>query len=146
RNVITVLMSSAQIAPNFWIDPQSGNPYIIGVQYPEYAISSIRTLEEIPVTGGRVGRDAFRRAEANSPRGSKGPPSVRLQDVATIERSMGPVEVYHYAANRVSQLFVSVSDQNLAGVASDIEQIIKRFPMTYAMERLPPDKKGLAGD
>src|SRR5439155_26258523 len=73
RNVITALMSSAQIAPNFWIDPKTGNPYVIGVQYPEHAVSSIRTLEEIPVTGGKVGKDAFARGEG-SPRGSKGPP------------------------------------------------------------------------
>src|SRR5262249_40630882 len=36
RNVIAALMSTAQIAPNFWIDPQSSNPYLIGVQYPEH--------------------------------------------------------------------------------------------------------------
>src|SRR5262249_55431955 len=38
RNVIVTLMSSAQLAPNSWIDPKSGNPYFVGVQYPEHRV------------------------------------------------------------------------------------------------------------
>ncbi len=145
RNVITALMSSAQIAPNFWIDPSTGNPYVIGVQYPEWAVDGIRTLEEIPVTGGRVGRDAYLRGDP-SPRGSKGGPVVRLEDVAAIERGMGPVEVYHYAANRVSQLFVSVQEKDLAGAASDVENVVRAFPLTYAMAHVPAGKEELTED
>ena len=51
RNVIGALMSTAQLAPNFWIDPSSGNPYVIGVQYPEDIVGGIETLETIPITG-----------------------------------------------------------------------------------------------
>ncbi len=154
RNVITALMSSAQIAPNFWIDPKSGNPYVIGVQYPEWAVDGIRTLEEIPVTGGRIGRDAFSRQQsdrlgrATSPgdRGSKPAPMVRLEDVATIERGMGPVEVYHFAANRISQLFISIQDKDLSRVAADIDGIRKAFSILYALDQLPPHKKALSAD
>jgi multidrug efflux pump subunit AcrB len=145
RNVITALMSSAQIAPNFWIDPTTGNPYVIGVQYPEYAVSGIRTLEEIPITAGRVGRDAYLRGNA-SPRGSKATQTVRLEDVATIERGSGPVEVAHYAASRVSQLLVSVADADLAGVSHDIESIVKHFPLSFTMDRLPQAKQRLRDD
>jgi multidrug efflux pump subunit AcrB len=159
RNVITALMSSAQLAPNFWLDPKTGNPYIIGVQYPEYAVTGLRTLEEIPITAGRVGRDAYQPRDVGaragerdsssslpSARGSKGMPVVRLEDVAVIERATGPVEVYHYAANRVSQLFVSTAENDLAGVAADVGAIVRNFPLTYALDRLPPDKKDLATD
>ena len=54
RNVISTLMSSAQIAPNFWIDPESGNPYFIGVQYPEHLVENIQTLENIPISSDKV--------------------------------------------------------------------------------------------
>jgi multidrug efflux pump subunit AcrB len=145
RNVITALMSSSQIAPNFWIDPNTGNPYVIGVQYPEWAVDGIRTLEEIPVTGGRIGRDAYMRGQP-SPRGSVGPRVVRLEDVATIERGMGPVEVYHYGANRVSQLFVSVQDKDLAGAATDVEKVVRAFPLTYAIAHLPAQQEHLGQD
>ena len=146
RNVITALMSSAQIAPNLWIDPKSGNPYVIGVQYPEYAVQGLRTLEEIPVTGGRIGRDAYARSGSGSARGSQGQRAVRLEDVATIERGMGPVEVYHYGASRVNQLFVSVADSDLARVASEIQYILKRFPLSYALDSLPRSHKHLITD
>jgi len=153
RNVITALMSSSQIAPNFWIDPVSGNPYVIGVQYPEYAVKGIRTLEEIPVTGGRIGRDAYTpRPTGNdgtknslSAMGSRGSTRrvVRLEDVATIERGLGPVEVYHYGAARVSQVFVSVAESDLGGVASDVEGVVRRFPILWAMAHLPANRKEL---
>src|SRR5262249_3597161 len=81
-----------------------------------------------------------------SARGSKGTPVVRLEDVAVIERATGPVEVYHYAANRVSQLFVSTADNDLAGVAADIRGIVRKFPLTYALDHLPANKKELAKD
>jgi multidrug efflux pump subunit AcrB len=132
RNVITALMSSAQIAPNFWIDPQSGNPYVIGVQYPEYAVDSIQTLEKIPITGvGRAGKDGS---------------VLRLEDVARVERAQAPIEVYHWDVNRVSQLFVTVGDNDLAGVAAEVDRIAAGLPLAYALENLPPDKEHLRGD
>src|SRR5262249_42670366 len=84
RNVISTLMSSAQIAPNFWIDPESGNPYFIGVQYPEHLIEDLQTLETIPISSERATRGS---SSTMSPARS---PTVRLlKDVARIERSQG---------------------------------------------------------
>ncbi len=122
RNVITALMSSAQLAPNFWIDPTTGNPYIIGVQYPEYLVDNVQTLENVPLS-----------AERN--RGTKRTPLLR--DVATIHRNQGPVEVFHYEADRVSQLLVSVGDNDLARVANEIDRVVAQLPLTYALTNLP---------
>ncbi len=127
RNVITTLMSSAQITPNIWIDPKHNNPYLIGVQYAEHAVDSIQTLEKIPLTGGK----------------DKSTVVCRLEDVAQIERILGPVEVYHKDVNRVSQLFVSVAGNDLAGVASEVEQLAKELPMSFALDHLPHDKRHL---
>jgi multidrug efflux pump subunit AcrB len=122
RNVITALMSSAQLAPNFWIDPVSGNPYFIGVQYPEHIVEDLQTLENVPVAA------------------DKGPGMTRvplLRDVATIVRTQGPVEVFHYEADRVSQLLVTVGSQDLAGIANEIDRIVEQLPLTYAVSTLP---------
>src|SRR5207248_2867422 len=51
-----------------------------------------------------------------------------------------------YAAHRVSQLFVSIADRDLAGVAGEVEAVVARFPLTYALDKLPRDKKALADD
>jgi multidrug efflux pump subunit AcrB len=130
RNVVTALMSSAQIAPNFWIDPQSGNPYFIGVQYPEHLVENIRTLENIPISAER-GRSA-------------GSPVRLLKDVADIHRTQGPIEVYHYNANRVSQLFINVSGNDLARVAGAVEKLVNQPPLEYALGNLPANKEELA--
>ena len=139
RNVISTLMSSAQIAPNFWIDPQSGNPYFIGVQYPEYLVENLQTLENIPISSEHGSRGT---AITTSPSRS---PTVRLlKDVARIERSQGPIEVHHRDANRVNQLFVSVGGNDLAGIASEIEHLVDQPPLDYAMTNLPADRAHLA--
>ena len=33
-NVITALTSNQMIAPSYWIDPKTGNDYMLTVQYP----------------------------------------------------------------------------------------------------------------
>jgi multidrug efflux pump subunit AcrB len=122
RNVIASLMSSAQLAPNFWIDPTTGNPYIIGVQYPEHVVDSLQTLETIPLSPER---------------GTAGGRVPLLRDVASIERTQGPVEVYHYEADRISQVFVTVGSNDLGRVAGEIDRIVEQLPTTYALSTLP---------
>ena len=139
RNVISTLMSSAQIAPNFWIDPQSGNPYFIGVQYPEHLVEDLQTLENIPISSERGSRGTIVTASTGRT------PVVRLlKDVAQIQRTQGPIEVHHRDANRVSQLFVSVGGNDLAGVAAEIERLVDQPPLEYAMTNLPADRAHLA--
>src|SRR5260370_5369476 len=53
-NVITALTSNGVIAPNYWIDPKSGNPYLLAVQYPENAVGTITDLKQMPLRGPRI--------------------------------------------------------------------------------------------
>ena len=41
-NVITALTSNDMIAPSFWIDPKTGNDYMLTVQYPERQVEDSR--------------------------------------------------------------------------------------------------------
>jgi multidrug efflux pump subunit AcrB len=133
RNVITTLMSSSQLAPNFWLDPNSGNPYLIGVQYPQYTVRDKHTLESIPISSDRVGPDG-RRIHA------------RLDQLARIDRLQGPAEVYHRDLDRVSQIFVSVADHDMAGVAQEVERLVDQFPLQHALGLLKGDRRKLAED
>jgi multidrug efflux pump subunit AcrB len=125
-NVITALMSSAQVAPNFWIDPASGNPYFIGVQYPSYLVENIQTLENVPLTTGLA-------------RTRERPPL--LKEVARIVRTQGPVEVFHHEIDRVSQVFVNVAGNDLARTARDVDRISLRLPLEYALGMIPADRR-----
>ena len=51
-NVITALTSNAMIAPSYWVDPKSGNDYLLTVQYREDQIKTLNDLKAIPVRGG----------------------------------------------------------------------------------------------
>jgi hypothetical protein len=54
-NVITALTSDGMVAPSYWIDPKSGNNYMVTVQYAN-AGSNNMTMEDfknIPLRGVR---------------------------------------------------------------------------------------------
>jgi multidrug efflux pump subunit AcrB len=49
-NVLVTTNSSAQTAPNFWVDPSNGVSYPLVVQQPPYDISSSQDLQIMPVS------------------------------------------------------------------------------------------------
>ena len=51
NNVITALTSNQMIAPSFWIDPKTGNDYMLTVQYPERQVKNLVDLQSIPLRG-----------------------------------------------------------------------------------------------
>src|SRR5581483_7276191 len=53
-NVITALTSNGMIAPSFWVDPKSGNDYLLTVQYPDNRIKNLLDLRSIPLHGERI--------------------------------------------------------------------------------------------
>src|ERR1700692_2810207 len=52
NNVLVATNSSAQSAPNFWVDPRNSVSYPLVVQVPTYRIGSSQDLETMPVTSG----------------------------------------------------------------------------------------------
>src|SRR5258708_10057920 len=54
-HVITALTASGMVAPSYWIDPHSGNNYLVTVQYANHWINnmSMEDLENIPLHGKR---------------------------------------------------------------------------------------------
>jgi multidrug efflux pump subunit AcrB len=53
QNVITAMTSDGMVAPSYWIDPKSGNNYMVTVQYANSLINnmSMQDLENIPLRG-----------------------------------------------------------------------------------------------
>ena len=106
-NVITSLTSNAMIAPNYWIDPQSGNPYLLTVQYPESAVSTLTDLKQIPLRGPKISQPTF------------------LDSVVKVKTIASPTEVDHYQLFRVIDLHVSPKTENLGTITPQIEKILK---------------------
>src|SRR5216683_64564 len=106
NNVITALTSNQLIAPSFWIDPKTGNDYMLTVQYPERQVKAMSDLKAIPV-----------RAAANlNP--------ARLDAVSKIPRINSPTEVDHYQLRRTIDIYVRPFNEDLARVANSIDKII----------------------
>jgi multidrug efflux pump subunit AcrB len=107
HNVITALTSNQMIAPSYWVDPKSGNDYMLTVQYPEGQVRNISDLQGIPL-------HAARRARA-----------TRLAAISRVERIQSPTEVDHYQLRRIINLYIAPSGEDLGRVANAIDQIIR---------------------
>ena len=110
-NVITALSSNAMIAPNYWDDPKSGNSYLIAVQYPESQMKSLQDLNQIPI------------------RSHNGATATNLGAVVQILPMKSPTEVDHYQLQRVNDIYVSPSGQDLGGLAKRVANVISSTPL-----------------
>ena len=106
QNVITALTSNSMIAPSFWIDPKSGNDYMLTVQYPENQIKTRQDLESIPLRGTDHKRP------------------TRLDAVSSIRRINSPTEVDHYQLRRTIDVYVRPLGEDLGRVANSIDALI----------------------
>ena len=107
-NVITALTSNGMIAPSYWIDPKTGNDYMLTVQYPEQNIQSLSDLKGIPL----------RSPEAKSP--------AFLDAVSKVSRFNAPTEIDHYQIQRVFDVYVSPSTEDLGRVATSVRNIVEK--------------------
>ncbi len=82
-NVITALNSNTMIAPNYWVDHQTGNDYFLTVQYYEQgkpAIHNFVDLQQIPLRGNAV---RWRRIAFAAPMAGNERPITTLGNVAS---------------------------------------------------------------
>jgi multidrug efflux pump subunit AcrB len=134
-DVITALTSDGQIAPSYWIDPNTGNNYMVTVQYANRWIDnmSMQDLENIPLRGKQPpGYDPIQEGEQASPdaaqffRGDHKSGYVPLGAVADITRFNTPTEVDHYQIRRVIDVFVATKTEALQKVGAQIDRMLAR--------------------
>lgn len=113
QNVITALTSDSVIAPSFWVDPKSGNNYMLTVQYPENQIKTLTDLEQIPL------------------RSADGKQTTPLESLASITQIKTPTEVDHYQLRRSFDVYVMPKAEDLSHVSSDVAKILKDLPAPH---------------
>jgi multidrug efflux pump subunit AcrB len=109
-NVITALTSNQMIAPSYWVDPKSGNDYMLTVQYPEGRIGSLFDLRSMPLHAARQ----------NSP--------TLLDAVTRITPMTSPTEIDHYQIQRVIDIYVNPAGEDLGALAAGIDRLIASTP------------------
>jgi multidrug efflux pump subunit AcrB len=105
-NVITALTSDAMISPSFWVDPKTGNNYMLTVQYPENTIRTMTDFEQIPLRSD----------------GAKN--TTPLESVASIKQINTPTEVDHYQLRRDFDVYVMPTKEDLSAVNGDVQKVL----------------------
>jgi len=132
-DVITALTSDGMVAPSYWIDPKSGNNYMVTVQYANSWINnmSMEDVKSIPLRGIRpAGYGPMQEG------GQSGPASaqmlgddhsagyVPLGAVADIQQMNTPTEVDHNQIRRVIDIYVATKGEALQGVGAQIDRLL----------------------
>jgi multidrug efflux pump subunit AcrB len=113
-SLITALTSNGMIAPSYWIDPKTGNNYLLTVQYPENYVKSIEALGSMPIRAMHL----------------KNP--TRLDAVVHISRVPAPTEVDHYQIRRTVDVYVAPAGEDLSHLYASVDKIVKET-------QLPPN-------
>jgi multidrug efflux pump subunit AcrB len=108
-NVITALNSNTMIAPNYWVDHKTGNDYFLTVQYYENgqpAIHNVVDLKSIPLRAPNL------------------PKPTTLDTVVKLENTETATQISHYQIQRVTDVYVTPSGEDLGKVSSEISRLI----------------------
>jgi multidrug efflux pump subunit AcrB len=110
-NVITALNSNYMIAPNYWVDHQTGNDYYLTVQYFETgrpAIQDFMDLKNIPL----------RAPNLTEP--------TTLGSVVKLDQIQTPTEIDHYQIQRITDVYVTPAGEDLGKVTDAIRGILAK--------------------
>jgi CzcA family heavy metal efflux pump len=109
QSVLVSLSGSFQTTPNFWLNPKNGVTYSVAVQSPQYRVSSLQDVMEMPV---------------NDP-GSAQP--QMLSNLAQVTPTARPAVISHYNVQPVVDVYVSTQGRDLGAVAKDTFEVLKPF-------------------
>ena len=104
-NLLVALSGSSQTSPTYWLDPKSGVSYSVAVQAPQYRISSLADIQNIPVSG-------------------TGHTPQTMGNLASISRGAQSGSVSHYNAQPVIDIYGAVDRTDLGSVAGPVAKIV----------------------
>ncbi|QGM47099.1 efflux RND transporter permease subunit [Methylocystis heyeri] len=99
------LAGSIQNAPTFWLNPKTGVSYPIVVQTPQYWMSSLGDLNNMPITS-KTGDQL-------------------VGAVSGVSREPSNAVVSHYDVQPVIDIYATTHGRDLGAVARDIQSILK---------------------
>jgi multidrug efflux pump subunit AcrB len=105
-SLLVSLNSSAQVAPNFWLNPRNGVSYPLVVQTPTYRINSLQDLWTVPL------------ATADKNQGQL------LMNVAHFSRGKMPMVMSQLNIRPVFDVNADVQGRDLNSAAAEIQKVI----------------------
>ena len=107
NNLLLTLSGSGQIAPTFWLNPETGVQYPIVAQTPQYRMASLQDLQNVPINAGAQ--------------------TQLLSGLASISRGFGPSVVSHYDSQPMIDIYGAVQGRDLGAVAKEINKLIASY-------------------
>ena len=107
NNLLLTLSGSGQIEPTFWLNPKTGLQYPLVAQAPQYRMTSLQDLQNLPVT--TAGQQQI------------------LGGLATITRGVGPAVVVHRDAQPIIDIYGAAQDRDLGAIEKDINAAIAKW-------------------
>jgi multidrug efflux pump subunit AcrB len=150
-NVITALNSNYQIAPNYWVDRRSGNDYYLTVQYFEHGHPAIHSLSDLgliplradPSGGGSTDTPLYHAAipkPGPTPLAYPVRPVTVLDNVVKVHFDQSPTEVDHYQIQKVVDVYVTPSGEDLGRLTHAINKILDQ---AHYPEQVRVDLRGM---
>jgi multidrug efflux pump subunit AcrB len=132
RGLLDVLSGSFQVAPNFYLNIDTGVSYNLETMMPQYRIDSMADLYNLPMTHadppGKMVPEDFRSLSAGGNAFDAAPghttPEV-LGALASIDTEPSAVEVSHYNVQPVMDIYISRQGRDLGGINGDVQKIIR---------------------
>ncbi|HEY6987908.1 MAG TPA: efflux RND transporter permease subunit [Bryobacteraceae bacterium] len=106
-NVLVSLSGSFQTSPSYWLNPRNGVSYNVVTEAPQYDMSSLGDLHNIPLSGRNTS------------------PQI-LASVASLARGAGPAEVSHWNIAPVIDIYGTAQGTDLGSVSRQIDAIIQK--------------------
>ncbi len=107
QSALVSLSGSFQTSPNFWLNPRNEVTYQIAVQSPQYRMTNLQDLMDIPVIS------------------QQGP--QLMGNLVQISPVVRPATVNHWNVQPVIDVYSSTQDRDLGAVAADTDKVLKTF-------------------
>ncbi len=107
QSVLVSLSGSFQTAPNFWLNPKNEVTYQVAVQSPQYRMTSLQDVMNIPVIS------------------QQGP--QLLSNLVQLYPAARAATVNHYNVAPVIDVYASTQDRDLGAVATETDRVLKTF-------------------
>jgi multidrug efflux pump subunit AcrB len=138
RNVSDALIpataSSRYMSPIYWMDPKSGQGYIVQVQLPPPDMT-LDKLKQLPVHGVTVGMPISTAVASGA--------TVLLADVADVTTGTTPGEVDRYNMRRFVSITANVASADLGGVRRAVLKAVAEAGAEYTNAHYDAEEKKL---
>ena len=107
QSALVSLSGSFQTSPNFWLNPKNEVTYQMAVQAPQYRMTDLQDLMNIPVVS------------------QQGP--QLMGNLVQISPTVRAATVNHYNVQPTIDVYASTQDRDLGAVAGDTQKVLQTF-------------------